>query len=96
MGSTWHLPPFIQIDQTATVVSAELVQYDWYTAQVQRRHPGLGIPADSDYAARLRGLVSAALPVRPVYLTDPNEHIEAAYVAEKRGPLYRITGPRPR
>ncbi|MDO8532276.1 MAG: DUF2723 domain-containing protein [Dehalococcoidia bacterium] len=91
----WYYQQALDPRWSATVVSAELVQYDWYVAQVQRRHPGLGIPADSNYAARLRGLVGAALPVRPVYLTDPNEHIEAAYVVEKRGPLYRITGPKP-
>ena len=79
-----------------TLVSAELVQYDWYVAQLHRRYPDLPAPTEKDYAARLRGLVAAALPVRPVYLTDPNEHIEAAYVIEKRGPLYRVTGPKSR
>ena len=92
----WYYQQAIDARWPARVVSAELVQYDWYVAQLHRRYPDVPAPTEKDYAARLRGLVAAALPVRPVYLTDPNEHVQAAYAVEKRGPLYRVTGPKPR
>ncbi|MBI4308600.1 MAG: DUF2723 domain-containing protein [Chloroflexi bacterium] len=93
--SLWYYQYALAPTWSATVLSAELMQYDWYVAETRRRFPGLAAPTEPDNAARLRRLIDAALPIRPVYLTDPNKDILNAFLAEQQGPLYRITGPRP-
>jgi len=75
--------------QDLLVIDADLLGYDWYAGQTNRRHPSQN-PLESKEP--LIQLISGNLGQREVYLATPREAVMAAFQVTRCGSLWRITG----
>jgi len=76
-------------DAPVTVVSSELLQFDWYYNQVRRRMPVLGAP-ESDYDTRLAQIIEENSNAGRAVYTTTAEGWFASYPTLPEGEIYRI------
>ena len=74
--------------QDLLVIDGDLLHYEWYADQTNRRHPSL---SPLEKGASLSQLISANLGQRQVYLVTPRDDLAPMYEASRRGGLWRIT-----
>jgi hypothetical protein len=73
----------------AAVVSAELLQFDWYYDQVLRTMPDLGA-RESEYGARVAQIVEKNLNAGRAVYTTAREGWFAVYQVQPEGEVFRI------
>ena len=73
----------------AAVVSAELLQFDWYYDQVLRRMPEVGA-RESEYGARVAQIVEKNLNAGHAVYTTAREGWFAVYQVQPEGEVFRI------
>jgi hypothetical protein len=79
-----------------TVISRELLQFQWYRDHLAARDPALAVPPqlpERQFHLAMAAMVDSQLEKRPVYSTLEDPFLEG-YVLEKQGPLWRVTGKR--
>jgi hypothetical protein len=76
-------------DARAAVVSAELLQFDWYYNWILRTMPALGAP-EAEYGARLAQIVERNLDAGRAVYTTAREGWFAVYQVQPEGDVFRI------
>ena len=80
----------IASEKNQTVVSAELLQFDWYFDNIRRVVPGVNASAQN-LSDRIAAVIEANLTQgREVYTTVPDDSF-ASYALEPRDGFYRVT-----
>lgn len=83
----WGLSDSLQ----AEVLSLPLLQFDWYTAQVQARNPDLTLPPAESFAETfLAQFIAANLDSRPIFLTTDSYAADDGFSLQPAGPLFKV------
>jgi hypothetical protein len=89
--SLWYLLYVEAAAPEAAVVAEGLYEYEWYKDTLLRQHPQLAVPKGAaDPYDQLFAFIDANLLRRPVFLTDPDNHILDRYEHTQVGTLYRL------
>jgi len=73
------------------VISLPMLQFEWYSAQVQDRHPDLAMPsAELDPDEWLTLFLTDNLGRRDVFLTSDSIAVGGAFALQPAGPLFKV------